>query len=313
MEEAPFSLDALMERMPLIATILIMMVVTYMLCFYNPGRRKAKSTDASEPLHWSKPKRKFTREQLKEFDGEKNPEILIAISGLVFDVSHRADIYGPGKSYSMFAGQDATRAMAKFNFAPEMFADPRTDDLDAFEMSQIQNWLDKYQYDKGYEIIGLLEDAKQYGELTKDELKETMNTILQEAEAKKKKKEEEEDADADNEEEKEEDSYWKEPEHHYPMLLGVRTTIFDVSFGGFEMYKEGSPYFNLLGKDASYALGAMKLEPKDMDKGLEGIQNFEPANEEEEEMKAKWLKTLEEWEVKLRDSRKYPVVGTLIH
>ena len=56
------------------------------------GDRKVKKLDKM-------PKRDFTIEQLKEFDGVSNTEgrILFAVLGRVFDVSSSAHLYGKGK------------------------------------------------------------------------------------------------------------------------------------------------------------------------------------------------------------------------
>lgn len=57
--------------------------------------------------------RDFTKEQLKEFTGaDPTKGIYVAIKGKVYDVSSRADFYGPGGSYHVFAGRDASRALA---------------------------------------------------------------------------------------------------------------------------------------------------------------------------------------------------------
>ncbi|MGH0129574.1 UNVERIFIED_CONTAM: hypothetical protein FKN15_039082 [Acipenser sinensis] len=42
-------------------------------------------------------KKDFTLAELKEYDGEKNPRILIAINGKVFDVTRGKKFYGPVK------------------------------------------------------------------------------------------------------------------------------------------------------------------------------------------------------------------------
>jgi len=43
----------------------------------------------------------------------------------VFDVSKASDMYGTGGTYDMFAGRDASRAMATFSFEDEVFENPR--------------------------------------------------------------------------------------------------------------------------------------------------------------------------------------------
>jgi membrane-associated progesterone receptor component len=52
----------------------------------------------------------MTAEELQQHDGTNaDLPIYVAIKGVVFDVSPKRDIYGPGGSYHVFAGRDATR------------------------------------------------------------------------------------------------------------------------------------------------------------------------------------------------------------
>ena len=47
-------------------------------------------------------------------------KVYVSICDLVYDVSS-SDAYRPGSSYSVFAGKDASVALAKMNFNPENF------------------------------------------------------------------------------------------------------------------------------------------------------------------------------------------------
>ena len=65
--------------------------------------------------------RPFTREELADYkgtgeapEGLANPPLYVAVKGKVFDMSFGGfTMYGPGSSYHMFAGRDASRALAK--------------------------------------------------------------------------------------------------------------------------------------------------------------------------------------------------------
>ncbi|KAJ6383095.1 hypothetical protein OIU77_031508 [Salix suchowensis] len=58
----------------------------------------------------------FTADQLLQYNGaDPSKPIYVAIKERVFDVSTGKSFYGPGGSYVMFAGKDASRALAKMN------------------------------------------------------------------------------------------------------------------------------------------------------------------------------------------------------
>jgi len=59
----------------------------------------------------------FTKEELMEYDGRiatKGP--YLAIMGEVFDVSKKAETYGPNGGYSFFSGKDGSRAFVTGEF-----------------------------------------------------------------------------------------------------------------------------------------------------------------------------------------------------
>ncbi|KAG5186525.1 cytochrome b5-like heme/steroid binding domain-containing protein, partial [Tribonema minus] len=68
----------------------------------------------------------FSPKQLAEFDGaaREDKKIYVAVMGRVFDVSDSGYMYGPGGSYSVLAGKDATLALAKMDMSPSSF-DPK--------------------------------------------------------------------------------------------------------------------------------------------------------------------------------------------
>ncbi|KAG9312537.1 cytochrome b5-like heme/steroid binding domain-containing protein [Chiua virens] len=62
----------------------------------------------------------YTPKTLVPFDGKDDGRILLAINGIVFDVTAGRNFYGPGGMYGNFAGRDASRGMAKQSFDLEM-------------------------------------------------------------------------------------------------------------------------------------------------------------------------------------------------
>ncbi|KAL5218601.1 hypothetical protein ABZP36_019285 [Zizania latifolia] len=87
----------------------------------------------------------ITLQQLAAYDG-KDPSkpILIAIRGQVYDVSRGRLFYGPQGPYSLFAGRDASRALALMSFDPIDL----TGDLEGIgpdEIEVLQDWEDKFK------------------------------------------------------------------------------------------------------------------------------------------------------------------------
>lgn len=65
----------------------------------------------------------FTLRELKHYNGRGGNRLLVGIQGLVYDVgAHDAGrgFYGPGGSYHLFAGRDATTALAKMSLDESM-------------------------------------------------------------------------------------------------------------------------------------------------------------------------------------------------
>ena len=77
--------------------------------------------------------KQYTDADLALYDGT-NPElpILLAINGTIYDVSAGRKFYGPGGSYSFFAGADASRA-----FVTNCFTEDRNPDLRGAEWAFI--------------------------------------------------------------------------------------------------------------------------------------------------------------------------------
>lgn len=100
----------------------------------------------------------ITLEQLRAYDGKDAAKsILIAIRGQVYDVSRGRLFYGPQGPYSLFAGRDASRALALMSFDPNDL----TGDLEGLspdEMEVLQDWEDKFK--ERYPVVGRLPSEK---------------------------------------------------------------------------------------------------------------------------------------------------------
>ncbi|GKU89342.1 hypothetical protein SLEP1_g3491 [Rubroshorea leprosula] len=81
-----------------------------------------------------------TEEELKQYDGSdpKKP-LLMAIKGQIYDVSQSRMLYGPGGPCALFAGKDASRALAKMSFEEkDLIGD--ISGLGSFYLEALQDW-----------------------------------------------------------------------------------------------------------------------------------------------------------------------------
>lgn len=77
----------------------------------------------------------------------------VGIRGLIFDVSHNP-VYAAGKGYNVFAGHDASRALAKSSLErSDVSAD--ISGLDESELRTLDEWLQFFRY--RYNVVGMTE------------------------------------------------------------------------------------------------------------------------------------------------------------
>ncbi|KAJ8597441.1 progesterone binding protein [Rhizopogon salebrosus TDB-379] len=98
----------------------------------------------------------FTLDQLKKFDGsDLSKPIYVSIKGIVFDVTRKRDVYGPGKGYNIFAGKDGSKGLGKSSLSLED-AVPDYSDLPENERKVLDDWFSFFQ--KRYNIVGRVTD-----------------------------------------------------------------------------------------------------------------------------------------------------------
>lgn len=96
----------------------------------------------------------LTAQQLRGFDGsDPSKPIYVAIRGTVYDVTSGGSFYGPGGPYVVFAGREASRALAKMSKS-EDDVNGVLAGLSEKEMGVLQDWEKKFQ--AKYPIIGRL-------------------------------------------------------------------------------------------------------------------------------------------------------------
>ncbi|KAJ4956037.1 hypothetical protein NE237_012820 [Protea cynaroides] len=105
-----------------------------------------------KPLPPPVPLGEITEEELKVYDGS-DPEkpLLMAIKGRIYDVSQSRMLYGPGGPYALFAGKDATRALAKMSFEEKDLTRDLAG-LSSFELHSLQDW--QYKFRGKYVMVG---------------------------------------------------------------------------------------------------------------------------------------------------------------
>ena len=66
------------------------------------------------------------------------------LTGTIFDVSRKADVYGLGKSYNVFAGKDGSKGLGMSSLKPQ---DAVADysGLDEKEMKTLDEWYDFFK------------------------------------------------------------------------------------------------------------------------------------------------------------------------
>ena len=77
------------------------------------------------------------------------------VKGKVYDVSGKA-AYAPGGQYHVFAGKDASRALAMTSVKSEDVK-PEWSDLSDKEKSTLEDWVTYFR--KRYNVVGVMEGA----------------------------------------------------------------------------------------------------------------------------------------------------------
>lgn len=106
--------------------------------------------------------RKFTVTELAKYcssvsllPGRIDKEILIGVNGKIYDVSYGGShIYQPGGSYGIFAGKDATRALAKMSFEKADLESRDISDLSEQDLESLIQW--DTLFSSKYPVVGTI-------------------------------------------------------------------------------------------------------------------------------------------------------------
>ncbi|VVB15685.1 unnamed protein product [Arabis nemorensis] len=94
----------------------------------------------------------ITKEELKQYDGsDPSKPLLMSIKHQIYDVTQSRMFYGPGGPYALFAGKDASRALAKMSFEDKDLTSDISG-LGPFELEALQDW--EYKFMSKYAKVG---------------------------------------------------------------------------------------------------------------------------------------------------------------
>jgi len=163
--------------------IALLLIICFLIYKLLKPESEVGSVEVEPPLQPMK-KRDFTPRQLKPFDGiksEENPDarVLIGVLGKVYDMTKGKSFYGPGGPYSVFAGHDASRALAKFEV--HLISDEYDDlsDLTQSELNEVKER--ELQFSEKYNLVGkLLKPGEQPTSYSDDEGSDDEDAIAEE-------------------------------------------------------------------------------------------------------------------------------------
>ncbi|KAI3508272.1 hypothetical protein L1887_23278 [Cichorium endivia] len=131
---------------------------------HHPQQRSRSFEEEMQPLPPPVQLGEISEEELKAYDGNdpKKP-LLMAIKGQIYDVSQSRMFYGPGGPYALFAGKDASRALAKMSFEDSDLNGDLTG-LGVFELEALQDW--EYKFMSKYVKVGTIKKPEPEPEST---------------------------------------------------------------------------------------------------------------------------------------------------
>lgn len=184
--------------------------------------RQAAAKEAAAAKKAAVVRRYFTLDELRAFNGEGAQPIYIGVLDEVYDVSEKRDFYGPGEGYHLFAGREASRALAKMSFEAADLESDELADLGFMDQEALQDWVTKFSVYNAYPNVGRVLRRR---DLTLAQLR-PFNGV-------------------DN--------------PRQIVYVALNGTIYDVTLDGWAHYGPTGGYKQFAGRDASRALACMSF------------------------------------------------------
>ncbi|GMY07123.1 membrane steroid-binding protein 1 [Fagus crenata] len=143
-------------------TVVALALAVYHLVFGLFGsadqhQRPREREEETQPLPPPVQLGEITEDELKQYDGsDPQKPLLMAIKGQIYDVSLSRMFYGPGGPYALFAGKDASRALAKMSFEDKDLTGD-VSGLGPFELEALQDW--EYKFMSKYVKVGTVKKS----------------------------------------------------------------------------------------------------------------------------------------------------------
>jgi len=157
--------------LPQVQVFLVVVLVAVIIKSFMKGQNDVVDNQPeSEPQLPEMEKQDFTLEELRKYNGNDDPRILLGINGNVYDVTRGKGFYGPGGPYGVFAGRDASRCFATFSTDPSIIKEEDDDlsDLNYMQMESLREW--EAQMSEKYTRVGkLLKSGEEHTNYNKAE------------------------------------------------------------------------------------------------------------------------------------------------
>lgn len=127
-------------------------VINYAILQSSPTFSCSEEIQSAELSGQTRAAMELTAQDLSQYNGtDPSKPIYVAVKGRIFDVTTGKSFYGSGGPYAMFAGKDASRALAKMSKNEEDVS-PSLDGLSDKEIGVLNDWEKKFE--AKYPVIG---------------------------------------------------------------------------------------------------------------------------------------------------------------